>query len=238
MSHPLDRRQPLWEMWLIEGLSDDRWATPVEGAPLHGRRHRGKRPARGAHGSRARRAAAHSGRMEPRVRNRHASNSRATRRTWRSDPMLTVARDGVHALRHPADALDRARDVALGVSSHDPSRPCAAVRRSPGRSGPIAVGHARTCLSTTSRQSEHAFGGTVNDVVLPAVTRGFRGLFVARVARRSMAARSPRSFRFRCGAQMRAGRSTIAFGRLRAASDRYRGSGRNAARDPRAHGSN
>ena len=26
MSHPLDRRQPLWEMWLIEGLGDDRWA--------------------------------------------------------------------------------------------------------------------------------------------------------------------------------------------------------------------
>ena len=26
MSHPLDRRHPLWEMWLIEGLGDERWA--------------------------------------------------------------------------------------------------------------------------------------------------------------------------------------------------------------------
>ena len=26
MSHPLDRRHALWEMWLIEGLGDRRWA--------------------------------------------------------------------------------------------------------------------------------------------------------------------------------------------------------------------
>ena len=27
MSQPLDRRRPLWEMWVIDGLTDDRWAV-------------------------------------------------------------------------------------------------------------------------------------------------------------------------------------------------------------------
>ena len=53
----------------------------VEGAPLHGRRHRGQRPARRRHGSRARRAAPRCPTTGARRRSRHASSSLATRST-------------------------------------------------------------------------------------------------------------------------------------------------------------
>src|SRR6188508_1721433 len=40
----LDRRKPLWEIWMVEGLSKNRWALLSKVPSLHGRRCVGHRP--------------------------------------------------------------------------------------------------------------------------------------------------------------------------------------------------
>ena len=48
MAQPLDRRRPLWEMWLVEGASAGPLGPDLQASPLHGRRDLRGRPARGA----------------------------------------------------------------------------------------------------------------------------------------------------------------------------------------------
>ena len=47
MSQRLDRDYPLWEYWLVEGLSEGRWALISKGPSLHGRRGLRYRPVPG-----------------------------------------------------------------------------------------------------------------------------------------------------------------------------------------------
>jgi WS/DGAT/MGAT family acyltransferase len=178
MSHPLDRRCPLWEMWLIEGLADDRWALLSKvhhcmvdgiagsdllavlmdlepGAPSPEPDHWEPRP------EPSRRALArYSGEMLV-------------------ETVADVARSGVRALRHPRGSFDRARDVAGGlVRIVAPTR-----RGGSSLTGPIGPRRrwARTSVALDDvRAIRGAFGGTVNDVVLAAVTRGFRDLLLER----------------------------------------------------------
>ena len=53
-------------------------------------------------------------------------------------------------------------------------------RRSTGRSGRTAAGRGRAGAWPTSRPSATAYGGTVNDVVLAVIARGFRDLLLGR----------------------------------------------------------
>ena len=176
MSHPLDRRRPLWEMWLIEGLGDDRWAMlskvhhcMVDGiagsdllavvmdlepdAPLLAPDDWSPAP----EPSRVELARVH-GRDDDRV-DRRAS-----------------CRGGLRALRHPVGgARSRARS-SRPVRAACSLRCVAAVRRSPGRSDRAGAGRARSVSLDDVKTIRSAFGGTVNDVVLAAVTRGFREL--------------------------------------------------------------
>ena len=116
MSHPLDRRQPLWEMWLIEGLGDDRWAllSKVHHCMVDG-----------IAGSDLLAVVMD---LEPDARPPLASDD------WRPDPEPSrvelarytgemtiesiggIVRGGIDALRHPGSAFDRARDVVVGVA--------------------------------------------------------------------------------------------------------------------------
>jgi len=178
MSHPLDRRQPLWEMWLIEGLGEKRWAMlskvhhcMVDGvagsdllavimdlepdAPLLAPDEWSPAP-------------------EP-------SRIELARHTGETtiESMTAAVRGGMHALRHPTGALDRARDVARGVAR------IVVPARGEGSSlmGPIGPRRrwARTHVTIDDIKTiRRAFGGTVNDVVLAAVTCGFRALLLAR----------------------------------------------------------
>jgi WS/DGAT/MGAT family acyltransferase len=178
MSHPLDRRHPLWEMWLIEGLGDDRWALlskvhhcMVDGiagsdllavimdlepdAPL---------PAPDD--------------WTPAAEPSRIELARDTgEMTIKS--ISDAVRGGARALRHPVGAFDRARIVATGAAR------IAAPARRGGSSltGPIGPRRrwARTSVPLDDVKTIRvAFGGTVNDVVLTAVTRGFRQLLHAR----------------------------------------------------------
>jgi len=178
MSHPLDRRQPLWEMWLIEGLDNDGWAmlSKVHHCMVDG--------IAGSDllsvimdlepGSPLPEADAWTPEPEP-------SRLDLARYTGEMtiESVTDVVRGGLRALRRPAEAIERARNVATGlVRALAPGR-----RGGSSLTGPIGPRRrwARTHVSLDDVKTiRTAFGGTVNDVVLAAVTRGFRELLQAR----------------------------------------------------------
>jgi WS/DGAT/MGAT family acyltransferase len=179
MSQQLDRSKPLWEMWMVEGLDDGRWAMVskvhhclvdgVSGAELM--------------------AVVFD--LSPEV-------PEPVEDDWRPAPEpsgLQLARDATvglvtspyeqlravgSLLRRPRRALDAAQEVAKGsVALSSIVKPTAPT----SLNGPI--GPHRTYVWETARLSDVkairlAHGGTVNDVVLALITRGFRDLLLAR----------------------------------------------------------
>ena len=95
------------------------------------------------------------------------------------ESVTNAVRGGLLALRHPGDALDRVRGVASGIT-----RILAPGRRGGSSlTGPIGPRRrwARTQVSLDDVKTiRTAFGGTVNDVMLTAVTRGLRELLLVR----------------------------------------------------------
>ena len=178
MSHPLDRRHPLWEMWLIESLGDGRWAllSKVHHCMVDG-----------IAGSDLLAVIMD---LEPDAPLPAPDDWKPAPEPSRMDlardtgemtvtSITGVVRGGARAVRHPAAALDRLRNVAAGAAR------IAAPTRRGGSSltGPIGPRRrwARTSISLDDvKMIRVAFGGTVNDVVLTAVTRGFRQLLQAR----------------------------------------------------------
>jgi WS/DGAT/MGAT family acyltransferase len=178
MSHPLDRRHPLWEMWLIEGLGDDRWAllSKVHHCMVDG-----------IAGSDLLAVLMDlepdAPELAPDVWSPEPEPSRVDLARYTGEmtieSMTDVLRGAVRALWHPAAALARARDLAVGaVRIVAP-----AGRGASSLTGPIGPRRRwqRTSVSLDDVKAiRRAFGGTVNDVVLAAVTRGFRELLHAR----------------------------------------------------------
>ena len=174
----LDRRKPLWEIWMIEGLSDKRWALlskvhhcMVDGvsatdlmtvmfddSPAPSTRSAWE-PRSGAHGRRARPAA------------RCRTSCRPLPRGSGSVRSMT---------RRPRATLGQARDVLRGMSSSvGLLRPL----EKSSLTGP--VGPHRTWSTAYLPLDEvkairGALGGTVNDVVLTVVSGGLRELLTAR----------------------------------------------------------
>lgn len=179
MSQQLDRSKPLWEIWMVEGLDDDRWTmlskvhhclvdgvsgaellavildlSPDVPAPVDDRWH----PA-----------------MEP-------SPLRLTRDAavgLVSSPYEQVRAVG-SMLRRPQRMLGSAREIAKGSMALS-----SVVKPTPATSlnGPIGP-HRRYVWATAQLDDVKAIrlahGGTVNDVVLTLITRGFRDLLQAR----------------------------------------------------------
>jgi diacylglycerol O-acyltransferase len=178
MSQPLDRNRPLWEMWVIDRLPDDRWAIlskvhhcmvdGIAGTDLLGVIMD----------------------TEPDAPLQVADAWTAAREPSRFDlgeASVRMALESVggvvsgvaDAARHPARAWGRFRDIAVGLERLvAPSR-----RAGASLTGPIGP-HRRWTRTRVSlddiKTVRHVFGGTVNDVVLTAVARGLRELLVAR----------------------------------------------------------
>lgn len=178
MSQQLDRHKPLWEMWMVEGLEDGHWAIVskvhhcmvdgVSGTDLL--------------------AVMLDSEPEP---------ARPTQTEWVPAPEPTDARlvldslvdlvrpyEQVRAVRSatraPRAALSQLREVGRGLRAWT-----GVARPVPHSSlnGPIGPHRrwdwARTTLADV-KTVRRALGGTVNDVVLSVLTRGFRDLLIER----------------------------------------------------------
>jgi WS/DGAT/MGAT family acyltransferase len=179
MSQRLDRDHPLWEYWVIEGLSGDRWAliskvhhsmvdgvsgtelyavvfdfTPQPSPPAADERRAGAEP---------------------------SSLELAARAA--ADDVLLPARDALAlgaAVADPARAVRQAADAVRAIAKLTPAlRPAA---RS-SLTGPIGRQRRFTWVRASLddvKTIKRELGGTVNDVVLAAISSGFRQLLISR----------------------------------------------------------
>jgi diacylglycerol O-acyltransferase len=180
MSQRLDRDHPLWEYWVAEGLAGDRWALiskvhhcmvdGVSGTDLY--------------------RVIFDASLEP------SPAAAAEDRTVRGEPsaVALAAQAALDAVVLPAREV-----LALSGAAADPAgaaRRAAEIARAVAKLAPAARPAARSSLSghigrqrryTWARASledvktiKRQLGGTVNDVVLAAISGGFRTLLLAR----------------------------------------------------------
>ena len=179
MSQQLDRSKPLWELWVAEGLDSGRWAliskthhSMVDGVSatdllsviLSSEREGERQPADDWHPDREPNSVSlvtHS------LSGRAASPYEATR---------TV----LAAVRGPRRVAKKAVETGRGLANF---RTLLAPGATSSLNGPIGPHRrwdwARARLSEIKRIREQ-HGGTVNDVVLAVITRGFRELLLSR----------------------------------------------------------
>jgi diacylglycerol O-acyltransferase / wax synthase len=181
-SQQLDRSKPLWEMWLIEGLEDNRFAliTKTHHALVDGIagvdlatvlfdlspdpppiRHSGR---------------AWQPQPEPGTAELVAAGLRGAVRAG-----INLAEGAVDALAHPEHALARAREAAEGIGEIV----WAGLNPAPETPLNVPIGPHRRFFGIASRLDDfktvkNAFGGTVNDVVLAVVTGALRTFLISR----------------------------------------------------------
>ena len=172
----LDRGKPLREIWMLEGLEENRWALlskvhhcmvdGVSATDLMSIMFGGDAPATGG-----------AWEPEPEPSGAELVLRTLTHRTLNPSEQLRTVRAAVRA---PREALDQARDLFRGMASG------ARVLRPVGGSSLVGpVGPHRTWTWAHVRLSDvkavrAALGGTVNDVVLAIVSGGLRDLLEAR----------------------------------------------------------
>jgi diacylglycerol O-acyltransferase / wax synthase len=184
-SQQLDRSKPLWEMWLIEGLKDDRFAlitkthhslidgiAGVDLATVLFDLSREPPPIQ------------HSGRAwqphrEPGTVELVAAGLRGALRA-----ALALAEGAVDAVTHPDHALARAREGAEGIGEII----WAGLNPAPETPLNVHIGPHRRFLGIGDQLEDfkivkNAFGGTVNDVVLAVVAGALRSFLISRGGR-------------------------------------------------------
>jgi diacylglycerol O-acyltransferase len=181
-SQQLDRSKPLWEMWLIEGLEDDRFAlitkthhslidgiAGVDLATVLFDLSPDPPPIR------------HSGRAwqphpEPGMPELVTAGLRGAVRAG-----LELAEGTIDALAHPEHALTRAKEAAEGVGEIV----WAGLNPAPETPLNVPIGPHRRFFGIDANLDDfktvkNAFGGTVNDVVLAVVTGALRTFLISR----------------------------------------------------------
>jgi WS/DGAT/MGAT family acyltransferase len=181
MSQRLDRNRPLWEIWVVEGLEEDRWAlvSQVHHCMVDGI----------------------SGTdLLAVILDLEATASKPVPDHWKPQPEpsdmrllgdaavdylvtpLEQARGLRRVVRAPRTSLRRAGETLLGMRSMLGLASTSGLAALNGPIGPHRRYHwARGSLADV-KAIRNGLGGTVNDVVLAAITRGFRDLLVSRGA--------------------------------------------------------
>ncbi|HEX9994959.1 MAG TPA: wax ester/triacylglycerol synthase family O-acyltransferase [Acidimicrobiales bacterium] len=179
MSQQLDRARPLWELWMVEGLEDGRWAVlskthhcmvdGVSGTDLLSV------------------VMDTSPEPPPRLEDPWEPEPAPTRVALAAGAVIDLARSPYEqfravrsATRVPRQFVAQVRDVAAGVSAS-----AGLARPTPHSTlnGPIGPHRRYAWASTTVddiKAIRRALGGTFNDVVLAVITRGFRDLLLSR----------------------------------------------------------
>jgi WS/DGAT/MGAT family acyltransferase len=172
MSQQLDRSRPLWEMWVIERLDQGRWAliTKIHHAMVDG--------VSGAE-------------LLAAILDRERHPTPPPPDTWVPERQPAGAELAVRALvsramtpAHVARELRGApRRLAAAAQGLGELREVLSVTPDSSLNGPLGTHRrwdwARSSLSDVA-EIRAAFGGTVNDVVLAAVSGGFRALLESR----------------------------------------------------------
>jgi diacylglycerol O-acyltransferase / wax synthase len=184
-SQQLDRSKPLWEMWLIEGLTDNRFAliskthhalidgiAGIDLATVLFDLSPDPPPLR------------HSGRAwqphsEPGIAELVAAGLRGAVRAG-----IELAEGALDALSHPDHAFARAREAAEGIGEIV----WAGLNPAPETPLNVDIGPHRRFVGVASRLEDfklvkNAFGGTVNDVVLAVVAGALRSFLISRGVR-------------------------------------------------------
>ncbi|KAA0234269.1 MAG: putative diacylglycerol O-acyltransferase tgs1 [Acidimicrobiales bacterium] len=184
MSQPLDRQRPLWELWVVEGLEGGRWAlmTKVHHCMVDGvsgadlayailETERGAGPAIGVSEDDWRPSADPAGLAL--VLDAWAGLVGDSLRVARKIPGTLIHPSRfVAGVRRLADGLAMVGRVEGGGGTHDSSID--------GSIGPHRRYDWCTVALDDLKAVKDALGGTVNDVVLAAITRGFRELLLSR----------------------------------------------------------
>jgi diacylglycerol O-acyltransferase / wax synthase len=180
MSQELDRTRPLWEVWVIEGLPADRWAliTKVHHCMVDG--------------------ISGTDLMAVLLDTDRAARTQPLQ-PWTASPEPSDTWLTVHALArlawtpthqfaawraaglHPRRAFNQLSDVAGGLRSFatrmlTPTKPALA----DGAIGAHRRWAAGRCTMDDIKTVRNAFGGSMNDVVLSAITGAFRALLITR----------------------------------------------------------
>ncbi len=181
-SQALDRSKPLWEMWLIEGLKENRFAlitknhhALIDGiagvdiatvlfdlSPDPPPLKTSGRP--------------WQPRKEPGTAELVAVGTRGAARA-----LAAIVGGACDALAHPDRGLSRGREAAEGIGE----LLWAVMNPAPVTPLNVPIGPHRRFVGVTSRLEDfklvkNAFGGTVNDVVLAVVTGALRSFLIAR----------------------------------------------------------
>jgi diacylglycerol O-acyltransferase / wax synthase len=175
MSQQLDRSKPLWEMWAVEGLDDDRWALiskihhcmvdGVAGTDLISVLLDSEPTTR-----------------PPRAQDWAPQAAPATRALLAGGiaENILIPFEAAKALSSPEQVLQRGGEALRGlIRMRNVTRPTPPSSLN-GPVGPHRRWSWARAQLTEIKEVRTALGGTVNDVVLAAITGGFRALITSR----------------------------------------------------------
>jgi WS/DGAT/MGAT family acyltransferase len=172
LSHRVDRRRPLWETVLVDGLAGGRWAlaTKTHHCLVDGMG--------SVDAGRVLLDASPSPPPQPPRGHWSTAEPHNARSGLYPELLMRGAKAGVDALLHPRDSLARAAAIAdLVVHEELSAAPDCSLN---GALSSSRGYHAVRFTLDDIKATERALGGTVNDVVLAISAGGLRRLFLAR----------------------------------------------------------